>query len=137
MNPTIKNVFPSVIRRQYAKGMKLWQLANLYETDEATIQPIVAGIVQKPREEEDEDEQPVVRKYKPKMKINMKPNPEREARNQRIVELAREGLSQREIAELENVTQQTVLRILKEANYTYEDNDKRKKNRNNSRGETT
>lgn len=55
MKQTIDNIPPGVIRRQYAKGMKLWQLAILYDADEASIQPIVEGIVQNLREEEEEE----------------------------------------------------------------------------------
>lgn len=46
----------SVIRRQYAKGMTLPQLARLYETDVESLKPLVQGVEQKRRAESDEDE---------------------------------------------------------------------------------
>lgn len=46
----------SVIRRQYAKGMTLPQLARLYETDVEALKPLVQGVEQKRRAESDEDE---------------------------------------------------------------------------------
>lgn len=46
----------SVIRRQYAKGMTLPQLARLYETDVEALKPLVQGVEQKRRAGSDDDE---------------------------------------------------------------------------------
>lgn len=47
----------SVIRRQYAKGMTLPQLARLYETDVEALKPLVQGVEWKRRAESDEEDE--------------------------------------------------------------------------------
>lgn len=94
-------LLPNVIRKQYANGMTLPQLARLYEKDLVTLEPIVEGVQPKRRNLRDSElDEEVVRRKR------------REERNARIVELVKAGANQSEVAEQFGITRRTVSAIL-------------------------
>ena len=91
----------SVIRRQYAKGMTLPQLARLYETDVEALKPLVQGVERKRRNLQDSElDEALIRQKR------------REERNARILELVKAGKNQSEVAEQFGITRRTVSSIL-------------------------
>lgn len=52
-------IIPSVVRKQYQRGMTLPQLCRLYEVSETTIRPIIQGVKQGARNAGESEEEPV------------------------------------------------------------------------------
>ena len=97
----------NLVQKQYKNGMKLSQLARLYEVDEQTLEPMIKGIEQKRRNVRDEEEDPAILRKK-----------RREARDARILELTKAGKNQSEVANIVGVTRRTVSNALKNFGYT-------------------
>lgn len=130
MTNEVMRVIPEVIRKQFKRNMTIEELARLHQVDEQTIEQIVEGIVPNPPRgivELEVDSKPGI-----KRKYVSRPNPEKDERNARILELAEEGLTQRQIAKFFDITSRSVSNVLKMQGFVYEEDDKRKKNRGSS-----
>ena len=51
------HIVPSVVRKQYQRGMSLPELCRLYDTVETTIRPLIEGVKQESRDGESPEEQ--------------------------------------------------------------------------------